>query len=103
MEASGGPVTKDNTGTEFYCTIFAFAESPIKRGLFWAGSDDGLIHISQDGGITWNPASSGLAPGNYALTLAIDAAMSCPPRVSSATVIAEAIDESLSIMIIVLP
>lgn len=53
MEASGGPVTKDNTGTEFYCTIFAFAESPIKRGLFWAGSDDGLIHISQDGGITW--------------------------------------------------
>jgi photosystem II stability/assembly factor-like uncharacterized protein len=53
MEPSGGPVTKDNTGTEFYCTIFAFAESPIKRGLFWAGSDDGLIHISQDGGITW--------------------------------------------------
>jgi photosystem II stability/assembly factor-like uncharacterized protein len=53
MEPSGGPVTRDNTGTEFYCTIFAFAESPIERGLFWAGSDDGLIHISQDGGITW--------------------------------------------------
>ncbi len=53
MEPSGGPVTRDNTGTEFYCTIFTFAESPIKRGFFWAGSDDGLIHISQDGGITW--------------------------------------------------
>ncbi len=53
MEPSGGPVTRDNTGAEFYCTIFAFAESPIKRGLFWAGSDDGLIHISQDSGITW--------------------------------------------------
>lgn len=53
MESSGGPVTKDNTGAEFYCTIFAFAESPIKRGLLWAGSDDGLIHVSQDGGITW--------------------------------------------------
>ncbi len=53
MEASGGPVTKDNTGTEFYCTIFAFAESPLKRGLLWAGSDDGLIHISQNGGETW--------------------------------------------------
>jgi photosystem II stability/assembly factor-like uncharacterized protein len=53
MEPSGGPVTRDNTGAEFYCTIFAFAESPIKRGLFWAGSDDGLIHISQDGGISW--------------------------------------------------
>ena len=53
MEPSGGPVTRDNAGTEFYCTIFAFAESPIKRGLFWAGSDDGLVHISQDGGKTW--------------------------------------------------
>jgi photosystem II stability/assembly factor-like uncharacterized protein len=53
MQPSGGPVTRDNSGAEFYCTIFAFAESPIQRGLFWAGSDDGLIHISQDGGISW--------------------------------------------------
>jgi hypothetical protein len=53
MESSGGPVTKDNTGTEFYCTIFAFAESPIERGLLWTGSDDGLIHISRDGGENW--------------------------------------------------
>jgi photosystem II stability/assembly factor-like uncharacterized protein len=53
MEASGGPLTKDNTGAEYYGTIFAFAESPVERGLFWAGSDDGLIHISQDGGETW--------------------------------------------------
>jgi len=53
MEASGGPPTRDNTGAECYCTIFAFAESPLKRGLFWAGSDDGLLHISQDGGETW--------------------------------------------------
>ncbi len=61
MEPSGGPVTRDNTGTEFYCTIFAFGESPIKRGLLWAGSDDGLIHVSQDGGITWkNVTPAGL-------------------------------------------
>ena len=53
QEASGGPPTKDNTGTEYYCTIFAFAESPITRGLFWAGSDDGLVHISRDGGQSW--------------------------------------------------
>ena len=53
LEPSGGPVTRDNTGTEFYCTIFAFAESPIQKGLFWAGSDDGLIHISQDDGKNW--------------------------------------------------
>ena len=53
QEASGGPPTKDNTGAEYYCTIFAFAESPITRGLFWAGSDDGLVHISRDGGQSW--------------------------------------------------
>ena len=53
MEPSGGPITKDNTGAEYYGTIFAFAESPIERGLFWAGSDDGLVHISQDEGQTW--------------------------------------------------
>jgi photosystem II stability/assembly factor-like uncharacterized protein len=53
MEPSGGPITKDNTGAEYYGTIFAFAESPITRGLFWAGSDDGLIHVSRDGGQFW--------------------------------------------------
>ena len=54
QESSGGPITKDNTGAEYYCTIFAFAESPVKRGVFWAGSDDGLIHLSQDGGKNWH-------------------------------------------------
>ncbi len=53
MEPSGGPITKDNVGTEYYGTIFAFAESPLERGLFWAGSDDGLVHISRDGGKSW--------------------------------------------------
>jgi photosystem II stability/assembly factor-like uncharacterized protein len=53
QEASGGPITKDNTGAEFYCTIFAFAESPVQRGVLWAGSDDGQIHVSRDGGKSW--------------------------------------------------
>jgi len=53
QEASGGPPTRDNTGAEYYDTVFAFAESPITRGLFWAGSDDGLVHISRDGGASW--------------------------------------------------
>jgi len=53
LEASGGPITKDNTGAEYYGTIFAFAESPLQRGLFWAGSDDGLVHISRDNGEVW--------------------------------------------------
>jgi photosystem II stability/assembly factor-like uncharacterized protein len=53
MLASGGPITKDNSGAEYYATIFAFAESPRQRGVLWAGSDDGLIHVSRDGGASW--------------------------------------------------
>ena len=41
------------TGTEWYATIFAFAESPVQDGVLWAGSDDGLVHVSTDGGTTW--------------------------------------------------
>ncbi|MDX1547988.1 MAG: glycosyl hydrolase [Rhodothermales bacterium] len=50
---SGGPITKDNTSVEYYATIFAVAESPHEAGVIWAGSDDGLIHITRDGGQTW--------------------------------------------------
>lgn len=49
----GGPITKDNTGAETFPSIFTFAESPIEKGVFWAGSDDGLMHISRDAGKTW--------------------------------------------------
>ncbi len=50
---SGGPITKDNTGAENYGTVFALAESPREAGLLWAGSDDGLVHLSCDGGANW--------------------------------------------------
>ncbi len=53
QKASGGPITKDNTGVEFYNTIFSFTESPVTKGILWAGSDDGLIHVSRDDGKTW--------------------------------------------------
>ncbi len=53
MVSSGGPITKDNTSVEYYGTIFAFAESPVKAGVLWAGSDDGLVHVSTDDGKTW--------------------------------------------------
>ena len=53
MKSSGGPITQDNTSVEYYCTIFAAAESPLKEGLLWVGSDDGLIHLSRDGGANW--------------------------------------------------
>ena len=54
MEPSGGPVTRDTSAAEVYGTIFAFVESPHEKGVFWAGSDDGLVHISRDGGETWD-------------------------------------------------
>jgi photosystem II stability/assembly factor-like uncharacterized protein len=53
QRASGGPITKDNTGVEVYCTIFTACESPLEKDLLWAGSDDGLIHVSKDGGKNW--------------------------------------------------
>ncbi|MEH6679691.1 MAG: glycosyl hydrolase [Sediminicola sp.] len=53
LGSSGGPITQDNTSVEYYCTIFAANESPLKEGLLWVGSDDGLIHVSKDGGQNW--------------------------------------------------
>ncbi len=53
QKSSGGPITKDNTGVEVYCTIFTAAESVLEKDLLWTGSDDGLIHVSKDGGINW--------------------------------------------------
>jgi photosystem II stability/assembly factor-like uncharacterized protein len=53
LGSSGGPITQDNTSVEYYCTIFAAAESPITEGLLWTGSDDGLVHVSRNGGTTW--------------------------------------------------
>ena len=53
QKSSGGPITQDNTGVEYYCTIFAACESPYEPGLLWTGSDDGQVHVSRDGGSTW--------------------------------------------------
>ncbi|MGA2589739.1 MAG: glycosyl hydrolase [Bryobacteraceae bacterium] len=53
QQPSGGPITIDDTGTEYYDTIFAVAESPVEKGLIWAGTDDGLIQITRDGGKNW--------------------------------------------------
>ncbi len=53
QQISGGPINKDDTGTEYYDTIFAVAESPVVKDLIWAGTDDGLIHITRDGGKNW--------------------------------------------------
>jgi photosystem II stability/assembly factor-like uncharacterized protein len=50
---AGGEITKDNSGVEYYDTIFAIAESPLQKDLIWAGSDDGLVHVTRDGGLDW--------------------------------------------------
>ena len=52
--ASGGPLTKDITSVEYYDTIFALSESPLAKGRLWAGSDDGLVHLTTDGGAHWS-------------------------------------------------
>ena len=49
----GGPIQNDATGVEVYSSIFALEESPHNEGEIWVGSDDGLIHITRDGGKSW--------------------------------------------------
>ena len=53
LQPSGGDITGDASGAETYCTVFSFVESPHEKGVFWAGTDDGLVHISRDGATTW--------------------------------------------------
>ena len=53
LQSSGGPITDDNSGAEVYCTIFAFRECVHRPGVMMAGTDDGLLHISKDGGGSW--------------------------------------------------
>ncbi|MGD0871707.1 MAG: glycosyl hydrolase [Bryobacteraceae bacterium] len=54
LGTSGGPITQDNTSIEYYCTIFTFMESPVAKGVIWTGSDDGLVHVTRDGGKNWS-------------------------------------------------
>ena len=53
MGPSGGPITKDQTGVETYATVFALAPSPHDPEVIWAGTDDGLVHVTRDGGANW--------------------------------------------------
>ncbi|MCH2182031.1 MAG: hypothetical protein MK108_08505 [Mariniblastus sp.] len=54
LGSSGGPITQDNTSVEYYCTIFAACESLHEPDVIWVGSDDGLIHVTRDGGKNWS-------------------------------------------------
>ncbi len=57
LQASGGPISLDNTGAETYATIFAIEESPLQQGVIWTGSDDGLVNVTKDDGKSWKEVS----------------------------------------------
>jgi photosystem II stability/assembly factor-like uncharacterized protein len=85
---SGGPITGDNTGVETYCTIFAVAESPLQRDLLWVGSDDGLVHVSTNGGTNWTNVTANI-PG-LETWATIDCIEPSPFDVQTAYVVADA-------------
>jgi hypothetical protein len=57
---SGGPITKDQTGVETYGTVFAISESPVMKGVIWAGTDDGTVHVTRNGGTSWTNVTPAL-------------------------------------------
>ena len=61
MGISGG-LTPDNIGVEYCCVIYAFDESPVEKGVLWAGTNDGLVHVSRDNGNTWKDVTDNI-PG----------------------------------------
>ena len=72
LHSSGGEITKDNSGAEVYATVFTIAISPLDPQVIWAGSDDGLVHISRDRGATWDDATPSTIP-DWALMSLIEA------------------------------
>jgi photosystem II stability/assembly factor-like uncharacterized protein len=72
QQSSGGPITQDDSSAEFYDLIFTVAESPAQKNVIWAGTDDGLVHITRDGGIRWTSVTPpGVPP--WSLVSLIDA------------------------------
>ena len=61
---SGSPITRDITGEEFYSTIYSIRESPVKKGVIWVGANDGLVHVTQNDGQTWERVTPSKLPPN---------------------------------------
>jgi photosystem II stability/assembly factor-like uncharacterized protein len=68
---SGGPITLDITSVEYYNTVFTLAESPVQQGELWAGTDDGLVWVTRDGGTTWTNVTPKAMP-EWSLVSIID-------------------------------
>jgi photosystem II stability/assembly factor-like uncharacterized protein len=83
---SSGGLTPDNSGAEYYCTVFALAESPLAPGQLWAGTDDGRVHLTRDGGRSWTEVTPPDMP-RWATVRMIDAS---PHEAGTAYVAAEA-------------
>jgi photosystem II stability/assembly factor-like uncharacterized protein len=60
---SGGPITRDVTGEEYYSTIYAIRESRIQQGLIWVGANDGPVHVTKDGGRNWSNVTPNMPSG----------------------------------------
>ena len=79
MGPSGGPITRDQTGVETYATVFAIAPSYFDPEVIWAGSDDGLVHITRDGGTNWTPVTPPDAPDHVRINT-IEASPTTPGK-----------------------
>lgn len=64
LKSSGGPISQDNTGVEYYGTIITAIESPYEKDIIWTGSDDGFVHVSKNGGEQWNNVTPTSLPQN---------------------------------------
>ncbi|MCE7995348.1 MAG: hypothetical protein HEP71_25445 [Roseivirga sp.] len=60
---SGTPITRDVTGEEYYSTIYAIRESKLKEGLIWVGANDGPVHVTQNGGTSWENVTPDMPKG----------------------------------------
>ena len=61
QQISGG-LTPDNIGVEYADVVYAIAESRVKAGIMWTGSNDGLVHVTQNGGVSWTNVTANI-PG----------------------------------------
>lgn len=62
QKTAGGPAWPENTTAEYHCTIISLAESPVQPGILWAGTDDGYLHVTKNGGESWENVTANL-PG----------------------------------------
>ncbi len=80
QDFTGGPISHDSTGVEVYNTIFAFEESPARKGELWAGTDDGRLHVSRNAGGSWDEVTPAGIPAGATIN-SIDISAHDPDRI----------------------